>query len=112
MSIGVDRLLTSGQAPTALEGAPLIAHLQSTWGDRIEILPGSGIRPSNAAQLLATTGVSQLHSSCSGTIPASAAATAAHGVDFSIPGYTADAMSTVDVVEVRDLVDCCKKNEL
>lgn len=112
VSLGVDRLLTSGQAPTALEGAPLIAHLQSTWGDRIEILPGSGIRSSNAAQLLTATGVSQLHSSCSGATPSPAVAAAAHGVDFSIPGYTADAMPTVDVVEVRDLVDCCKKNEL
>ncbi len=106
VSLGVDRLLTSGQAPTALEGAPLIAHLQSTWGDRIEILPGSGIRPSNAAQLLATTGVSQLHSSCSGTIPASAAATAAHGVDFSVPGYEPDEVSRVDPTVVRALVEC------
>lgn len=108
VSLGVDRLLTSGQAPTALEGAPLIAHLQSTWGDRIEILPGSGIRPSNAAQLLATTGVSQLHSSCSGVIPVPAAATAAHGVDFSVPGHEPDEVSRVDPTVVRALVECLK----
>ncbi|NLQ13478.1 copper homeostasis protein CutC [Olsenella sp. KGMB02461] len=105
VSLGVDRLLTSGQAPTALEGAPLIAHLQSTWGDRIEILPGSGIRPSNAAQLLATTGVSQLHSSCTGIIPSPAAATAAHGVNFSVPGYAVDTMLVVDEAIVQDMVN-------
>lgn len=105
VSLGVDRLLTSGQAPTALEGAPLIAHLQSSWGDRIEILPGSGIRPSNAAQLLAATGVSQLHSSCSAAVPSPAAATAAHGVDFSIPGYAANTTPAVDAEIVRELIN-------
>lgn len=105
VSIGVDRLLTSGQAPTALEGAPLIAHLQSTWSDRIEILPGSGIRPSNASQILAATGVSQLHSSCTGIIPSPAAATAAHGVNFSVPGYAVDTMLVVDEAIVQDMVN-------
>ena len=110
MSLGVDRLLTSGQAPTALEGAPLIAQLQSSWGDRIEILPGSGIRPTNAAQLLSATGVSQLHSSCSGIIPAPAAAAAAHGVDFSVPGYAADkAPAVVDAEIVRILMNIVHK---
>ena len=108
VSLGVDRLLTSGQAPTALEGAPLIAHLQSTWGDRIGIFPGSGIRPSNAAQLLAVTGVSQLHSSCSGVIPVPAAATAAHGVDFSVPGYEPNEVPGVDLAVVGALVECLK----
>lgn len=106
VSLGVDRLLTSGQAPTALEGAPLIAHLQSTWGDRIEILPGSGIRPSNAAQLLAVTGVSQLHSSCSGITPVPATATAAHGVDFSVPCYEPNEVPGVDLAVVGELVEC------
>lgn len=108
VSLGVDRLLTSGQAPTALEGGSLIAHLQSRWGDLIEILPGSGIRPSNAAQLLAATGVFQLHSSCSGITPAPAAATAAHRVDFSVPGYEPDKVSRVDPIVVRALVECLK----
>lgn len=105
VSLGVDRLLTSGQAPTALEGASLIAHLQSTWGDRIEILPGSGVRPSNASQLLAATGVSQLHSSCSGTISAPVVATTAHGVDFSIPGYAVNVAPAVDAEIVRELIN-------
>lgn len=105
VSVGVDRVLTSGQAPTVPQGAPLIAHLQSSWGDRIEILPGSGVRPSNAAGLLAATSVSQLHSSCSGIISTSADAAAAHGVDFSVPGCAPGELLVVDPQTVRALVD-------
>lgn len=62
--LGVDRVLTSGLKPTAFAGRRLIAELQNRFGDKIEILPGSGINASNAAQLMAETGVTQVHSSC------------------------------------------------
>lgn len=101
---GVDRLLTSGQAPTAPEGAGLIAHLQAAWGARVQVLPGSGVRPGNAAALVAETGVGQVHSSCSGSVAAPGAAAAAHGVDFSVPGCGPDRLPCVDPGTVRELV--------
>jgi copper homeostasis protein len=58
---GVDRVLTSGQLPTALEGAARIAALVRQANDRIEILPGGGIAPSNAAVLVHQTGCTQIH---------------------------------------------------
>ncbi|MEY8437543.1 copper homeostasis protein CutC [Atopobiaceae bacterium 24-176] len=102
---GVDRVLTSGQAPTAPEGAACLAHLQAEWGGRVEILPGSGVRPENAAALVAETGVSQVHSSCSGAVTEPAAAAAAHGVDFSVPGCGPGRLPAVDPATVRALVE-------
>ena len=64
--VHADRVLTSGQRPTALAGAPLLAQLQKNYAAHIEILPGSGIKPENVAQLIRETGVTQVHASCKG----------------------------------------------
>jgi copper homeostasis protein len=61
IALGVDRVLTSGQAPTAPEGAPLIADLVRRSRGRIGVLPGGGIRADNAAALVAATGVTEIH---------------------------------------------------
>ena len=63
IDLGFDRVLTSGQAATAPEGAGLLKKLQERYGDKIEILAGCGVSPANAGDLMAATGVSQLHSS-------------------------------------------------
>src|SRR4029077_4995194 len=47
IDIGCERVLTSGQQPTAMEGAALIADLVRQSAGRIVIMPGSGIRASN-----------------------------------------------------------------
>ncbi|WP_373129156.1 copper homeostasis protein CutC [Dielma fastidiosa] len=60
---GIDRVLTSGLAPTAIAGKELIHELQSVYGDQIEILAGSGIKAHNAVEFIKTSGVSQVHSS-------------------------------------------------
>jgi copper homeostasis protein len=62
---GVTRILTSGQKPTAVAGADLIGQLIERAGGRIEILPGAGVTPDNAAALIARTGATQLHGSFS-----------------------------------------------
>jgi copper homeostasis protein len=61
MTIGVDRVLTSGQAPTAPEGAAAIAKLVRRAARRIVVLPGCGIDETNAARLVADTGVREVH---------------------------------------------------
>jgi copper homeostasis protein len=42
IEIGVDRVLTSGQEPSVLEGLPLIVELMKRAGDCIIIMPGGG----------------------------------------------------------------------
>lgn len=66
ISLGVDRVLTSGLKAKAMEGVSLIADLQKKYGDRIEIMAGGGIHASNAKEMMDRTGISQVHSSCKG----------------------------------------------
>lgn len=61
--LGVKRVLTSGGEPSAFAGAGQIAMLQKEVGQRLEILPGGGINPENVEELVARTGVNQVHSS-------------------------------------------------
>ncbi|GLW10453.1 copper homeostasis protein CutC [Microtetraspora sp. NBRC 13810] len=61
ISLGVDRLLTSGAAPSALEGSELIAELVGKAGGRIIILPAGGITEATAARVARETGATELH---------------------------------------------------
>jgi copper homeostasis protein len=62
VELGVTRILTSGGAPTALEGASVLARLIARAGERIAILPGGHVRSENASELLRQTGARELHS--------------------------------------------------
>ena len=57
---GCERILTSGQKNTAIEGIDLIKTLVEKSNNRIEIMAGSGVNAQNAQQLLAI-GVHALH---------------------------------------------------
>lgn len=61
ISCGADRILTSGQRPTAFEGAPVIAELVRLARGRISVMPGAGIHRGNAGEILRRTGVRELH---------------------------------------------------
>lgn len=64
IQLGVDRVLTSGGAPTALEGADMLSTLVQRAGNRITVLAGGGVNETNAAQLVARTGVREIHVRC------------------------------------------------
>lgn len=57
---GCERILTSGQKNTAIEGIDLLKNLVEKSQNRIEIMVGSGVSAQNAKQLL-TIGVHALH---------------------------------------------------
>lgn len=61
IDLGFTRVLTSGQQKTALDGRDMIRHLVTRAGQRIELLPGGGIRPHNVRQLVETTRCAQVH---------------------------------------------------
>jgi copper homeostasis protein len=63
IEIGCERILTSGQKPTALEGIELIAELNNIADGRIIIMPGSGVRKENIKMLAEKTGCTEFHSS-------------------------------------------------
>jgi copper homeostasis protein len=61
IEVGFDRILTSGGAPTAEEGADTIGQLVLQADGRIPIMPGSGIHEGNALKLVEKTGVKDIH---------------------------------------------------
>lgn len=63
IGLGFERILTSGGAPTAVQGRGEIADLVQRAAGRIEILPAGGVRPENVPQLLSETGCKQVHAS-------------------------------------------------
>ena len=60
--IGVDRLLTSGQQPTALEGLDMLIELNKSAGNDIIVMPGSGINVQNAKHFQ-SSGFKEIHTS-------------------------------------------------
>lgn len=59
---GATRLLTSGGAPMAAQGAQTLRRLVIRAAQRITILPGAGISPNNFAEIRRETGAAEFHS--------------------------------------------------
>lgn len=62
ISLGCHRLLTSGQQPSAEQGAEFIAELVKRAAGRIIIMPGAGINPKNIAAIEQKTAATEFHS--------------------------------------------------
>jgi copper homeostasis protein len=61
VELGCNRILTSGQKPTAEAGIPLLKELVEQAGDRIIIMPGCGINEKNIARIATQTGAKEFH---------------------------------------------------
>jgi len=66
---GCKRILTSGQVPNAADNLPLLKKLVQQAGDRIIIMPGSGVRANNIKEIITQTGAIEMHSSARTTVP-------------------------------------------
>ena len=98
IELGCERILTSGQQQTAVEGIELLRQLADIAGSRIIIMPGSGIRPGNIKQLAEQTGAIEFH--------ASLRRTTTSPMDYRHPAFkdTDDyVLSAIDKEEVRAL---------
>lgn len=61
IDLGCNRILTSGQMPTAEAGIPLLKELVAKAGNRIIILPGCGINENNILKIAQETGANEFH---------------------------------------------------
>lgn len=61
IEIGIDRILTSGLENKAIDGVVLLNKLIKQAGERIIIMPGSGIRASNISTIIKKTGATEYH---------------------------------------------------
>jgi copper homeostasis protein len=69
IATGAARILTSGGAVSAAEGAATLAELVEVAHYRIGILPGAGINPSNILQVAKATRAKEFHSGLSSSLP-------------------------------------------
>jgi len=80
IEIGCERILTSGQQPVATDAVEMIARLNKASGERIIIMPGSGVRKENVKMLAEQTGCLEFHSSLRGKLKS--------GMAFVHPAFT------------------------
>ncbi len=104
INIGIDRILTSGGQEKAMDGIELLARLQKDYGEKIELLAGSGMNAENAAELMERTGIRQVHSSCRGWLPDLTTEGPKVSYAYAEPPYRRD-YEAVDEKLVKKLVD-------
>ena len=61
MALGIERILTSGGATFALDGANRLKELVARAGDRLVIAAAGGINGTNVVELIERTGVQEVH---------------------------------------------------
>ena len=69
IELGCERILTSGGAATAAEGAATIADLINQADSRIIVMPGGSIRSDNIISIAEKTGATEFHSSAKIFLP-------------------------------------------
>lgn len=96
IDLGCTRLLTSGLAPEVDLGRDMLRTLVVAAGDRITVMPGSGVRSTNLPALARFTGARAFHSSARAAKPS--------GMEFVNPALreTLDSVS-IDADEVAAL---------
>lgn len=98
VQLGFQRILSCGQADTALEGVNNLARLVALAGERIIILACGRIRARNVVQVIKASGVVQVHGSFAEPVP-------------ELPGrgrrgYTTRSQTSRDQVQAtRELLD-------
>lgn len=69
IALGCDRILTSGQQPTAEQGIPLLTKLETQAADRIILLAGCGVNENNIQHIAQKTGIHEFHFSARESFP-------------------------------------------
>jgi copper homeostasis protein len=67
VDLGIERVLTSGQERSAVEGLELITELVGKAAGRIIVMPGGGVTERNLQRILRHTGAREIHGSASGS---------------------------------------------
>ena len=111
IELGIDRVLTSGQAATAPEGAALITQLHTRAAGRIGILPGGGLRPENVRAFLDQTGVSEFHATAFAPLE-SAMTYRNERVYMGVPGLPEYARQITSEAEVRRFLRAARGEEV
>jgi copper homeostasis protein len=104
LALGVDRVLTSGGASTAMEGAVSIARLVQRVGDRLIVTAGGSITAANVVDVIAASGVKEVHVRGAARVE-SAMAHRRGGVRLSRAGASDYDRSVTRADEIRRVVE-------
>lgn len=107
--LGIDRILTSGRQPSALQGADSISALVRQSSGRIIVMAGGGVTSANVAEIVRLTGVEEVHFSAR-TALESPMSFRVQGVFMGKP-YSPDEYSrrVTDPALVRQVIDAGQK---
>lgn len=101
IGLGCSRILTSGQRPNVDQGKDMLRTLVLAAGDRITIMPGSGVRSANVLELARCTGARAFHSSARASYPST--------MEYTNPAMAEDlsaiSIDAGEVAELRRLLD-------
>lgn len=97
---GFDRILTSGQQQQAVDGIELIAALNRQANGRIIIMPGSGVNENTVRDIVAKSGVQEIHFSATAFRESNMKFTNPH-VTLSTQG--AESNRTVDPDRIKNI---------
>lgn len=103
VSLGFDRVLTSGQCATAEAGIETLRQLVEQAAGRIVIMPGCGVNTANAARIINETGASEIHASARAPWP-SKMEFRHPGVSMGTPGTDEYATLETSAEMVRQIV--------
>ncbi|MFM7058878.1 MAG: copper homeostasis protein CutC [Planctomycetota bacterium] len=99
---GVDRVLTSGGAATAMAGALTLRGLCEQSRGRVQVLAGGGIRGSNVVQVLRQSGCTELHAGVREIMDADAVPGLLH---FGLPGHGPRSYGQASSGALRELLE-------
>ncbi|KAF4105385.1 hypothetical protein G5714_013047 [Onychostoma macrolepis] len=103
ISLGFERILTSGCDSSALEGLPVLKRLVEQAKGRIVIMPGGGITDRNLQRILEASGSQEFHCSARSSKDSTMKfrnSNVSMGGSLSVPEY---AVKVADVTKVRTL---------
>lgn len=94
VNCGFERILTSGRAPSVMEGLSDLRATLDIAGDRISIMPGAGVNLRTIDALLDGLPIKEVHSSCSSSV-------AVEKPDITAFGFSGRQIKRTDVEIVR-----------
>jgi copper homeostasis protein len=108
IDLGCTRILTSGLHPNVDLGKEMLRSLVDAAGDRITIMPGSGVRSGNVLELVKFTGARAFHSSARSPQPSRMRYT---NPDMA-EELTAVGIDAGEVAKLRRILDAYATNQL
>lgn len=112
IALGVDRLLTSGQAASAIEGTGILARLVQRAAGRIVIAAGGGLSEENVLAVIERTGVPEVHVRATALLESTVAYRPTHLTLLKQPLPNQYDRAVTDPARIRRLVLLLGKNTL